>query len=74
MFVKGDELELKDLGGGVSRKVLAYDENLMSVDMGGEFDPVRRDLPQFGKAEYLEPTAVGQQCMANMQSPQHLLM
>ena len=33
MFVKGDELELKDLGGGVSRKVLAYDDNLMSVEV-----------------------------------------
>ena len=33
MFVKGDELDLKDLGGGVSRKVLAYDDNLMSVEV-----------------------------------------
>ena len=33
MFVKNDEIILTDLGGGVSRKVLAYDENLMSVEV-----------------------------------------
>ena len=33
MFVKGDELKLIDLGGGVSRKILSYDENLMSVEV-----------------------------------------
>lgn len=33
MFVKGDELKLIDLGGGVSRKILSYNENLMSVEV-----------------------------------------
>lgn len=33
MFVKNDDIKLTDLGGGVSRKILAYDENLMSVEV-----------------------------------------
>jgi quercetin dioxygenase-like cupin family protein len=33
MFVKGNELEFKNLGGGVSRKILAYNEDLMSVEV-----------------------------------------
>lgn len=33
MFVKNEEIKLTELGGGVSRKVLAYDENLMSVEV-----------------------------------------
>lgn len=33
MFVKNDDVVLNDLGGGVSRKILAYDENLMSVEV-----------------------------------------
>ena len=33
MFVKNDDIILTDLGGGVSRKVLAYDEDLMSVEV-----------------------------------------
>ena len=33
MFVKGDDLKFIDLGGGVSRKILSYDENLMSVEV-----------------------------------------
>ena len=33
MFVKNEEIKLIDLGGGVSRKILAYDENLMSVEV-----------------------------------------
>ena len=28
MFVKNSDIELKNLGGGVSRKVLAYDEDI----------------------------------------------
>ena len=33
MFVKNEEIKLIDLGGGVSRKILAYDENLMFVEV-----------------------------------------
>jgi quercetin dioxygenase-like cupin family protein len=33
MFVKNDDVKLTDLGGGVSRKILAYDEKLMSVEV-----------------------------------------
>ena len=33
MFVFNDDIKLTELGGGVSRKVLAYDENLMSVEV-----------------------------------------
>lgn len=33
MFVKNDDVKLTDLGGGVSRKILAYEEKLMSVEV-----------------------------------------
>ena len=33
MFVLNNDIELKELGGGVSRKVLAYNEDLMSVEV-----------------------------------------
>lgn len=33
MFVKNQDKEYKDLGGGVRRKVLAYSENLMNVEL-----------------------------------------
>ena len=33
MFVLNSDVELKELGGGVSRKVLAYSEELMSVEV-----------------------------------------
>jgi len=33
MFIKNDDIQLTELGGGVSRKVLAYDENIMSVEV-----------------------------------------
>ena len=33
MFVKNEDIMITDLGGGVCRKVLAYDENLMSVEV-----------------------------------------
>lgn len=33
MFVKNDDVKLTELGGGISRKILAYDENLMSVEV-----------------------------------------
>ena len=33
MFVKNEDIKLTELGGGISRKVLAYDENLMSVEV-----------------------------------------
>lgn len=33
MFVKNDDVILTNLGSGVSRKILAYDENLMSVEV-----------------------------------------
>jgi quercetin dioxygenase-like cupin family protein len=33
MFVKNEDVKLTDLGGGVSRKVLAYDEEMMSVEV-----------------------------------------
>ena len=33
MFIKNDDIQLTELGGGVSRKVLAYDNNIMSVEV-----------------------------------------
>ena len=33
MFIKNDSVALTNLGNGVSRKVLAYDEDLMSVEV-----------------------------------------
>ena len=33
MYVENKNIELTDLGGGVVRKVLAYSENLMSVEL-----------------------------------------
>ena len=33
MYVENKEVPLTDLGGGVVRKVLAYSENLMSVEL-----------------------------------------
>ena len=33
MFVKNSEIKLNDLGNGVSRKILAYDKNMMSVEV-----------------------------------------
>ena len=33
MYVENKNMELTDLGGGVVRKVLAYSENLMSVEL-----------------------------------------
>ena len=33
MFVKNEDVNLTSLGGGVSRKVLAYDEDIMSVEV-----------------------------------------
>ena len=33
MFVKNSEIEYKDLGGGTVRKVLAYSDNLMNVEL-----------------------------------------
>lgn len=33
MFVLNDDVKLAELGGGVSRKVLAYSEELMSVEV-----------------------------------------
>ncbi|MCR4908192.1 MAG: cupin domain-containing protein [Lachnospiraceae bacterium] len=33
MFVKNSEKEYKDLGGGVRRKVLAYSDKLMNVEL-----------------------------------------
>ena len=33
MFVFNDDIKRTELGGGVSRKVLAYDESLMSVEV-----------------------------------------
>lgn len=33
MFVKNEDVKLNELGGGVSRKILAYDENIMSVEV-----------------------------------------
>ena len=33
MYVENKEVTLTDLGGGVVRKVLAYSENLMSVEL-----------------------------------------
>lgn len=33
MFVLNDDVKLTELGGGVSRKVLAYSEELMSVEV-----------------------------------------
>lgn len=33
MYVENKDIELTDLGGGTVRKVLAYSENLMSVEL-----------------------------------------
>ena len=33
MFVKNSDREYKDLGGGVRRKVLAYSDNIMNVEL-----------------------------------------
>ena len=33
MFVNNDDIKLTELGGGVSRKILAYNEELMSVEV-----------------------------------------
>ena len=33
MFVKNNSVALTNIGGGVSRKVLAYDEDIMSVEV-----------------------------------------
>ena len=33
MFVKNSDIPLTELGGGVSRKILAYEEKLMSVEV-----------------------------------------
>lgn len=33
MFVKNEEKEYKDLGGGTLRKVLAYSDNIMNVEL-----------------------------------------
>ena len=33
MFVKNSDVALTNLGGGVSRKILAYDKELMSVEV-----------------------------------------
>lgn len=33
MFVKNSEIKLDNLGNGVSRKILAYDKNMMSVEV-----------------------------------------
>ena len=33
MFIKNEDVALTELGGGVSRKILAYDKNLMSVEV-----------------------------------------
>ena len=33
MFVFNDDVKLTDLGGGVSRKILSYNDELMSVEV-----------------------------------------
>ena len=33
MFVKNNDVKLTELGGGVSRKILAYNKSLMSVEV-----------------------------------------
>lgn len=33
MFIYNQEVALEDLGSGVSRKILAYSENIMSVEV-----------------------------------------
>ena len=33
MFVKNEDVKLTELGGGISRKILAYDKNIMSVEV-----------------------------------------
>ena len=33
MFVKNEDVKLNELGSGVSRKILAYDDNMMSVEV-----------------------------------------
>ena len=33
MFIKGSDIEINQLGGGVSRKILAYNTDMMSVEV-----------------------------------------
>ena len=33
MFIYNKDVKLEDLGNGVSRKILAYSENIMSVEV-----------------------------------------
>ncbi|CAM3573870.1 Cupin domain protein [Vibrio aerogenes CECT 7868] len=33
MFVYNNDVQLEDLGGGVSRKIMAYSDNIMSVEV-----------------------------------------
>ncbi|PJG83599.1 cupin domain-containing protein [Caviibacterium pharyngocola] len=33
MFAFGNDIPLEDLGGGIQRKILAYSENIMSVEV-----------------------------------------
>lgn len=40
MFVENKQVVLTDLGGGIVRKVLAYGENLMSVELHFDKDAV----------------------------------
>lgn len=40
MFVHGKDVELEDLGDGVKRKILAYSDNIMSVEVHFEDNAV----------------------------------
>jgi len=40
MFVFNKEIPLEDLGNGVSRKILAYSENIMTVEVHFEKDAI----------------------------------
>lgn len=40
MFIYNNDIKLEDLGDGVSRKVLAYNDNMMAVEVHFEKDAV----------------------------------
>lgn len=56
MYVENHEIASKDLGGGITRKVLAYSENLMNVELyfakGAVGEPHRHPHEQIGYIIY----------------------
>ena len=40
VFLLGDDIAWEDLGGGIKRKIMAYDDNIMLVNVHFEADGV----------------------------------